>query len=415
MRPAHIGAAVVALLGVASACSKASFHAEAATSSSNSDGTSSGSGSSGTLATTSAGPTSAASTGGSSSSGTGGGGGVGAGACPPLPMQGQVVTVSGFDEASIVDAIASANAGDTVVFPAGTYAVATTIMLKGGVLYHGAVGAILHANGGSIARASGAAVAGISIDGLTFDGGNLIFSGDTTTFSANVNVVNSTIRNVASTANFGAMQGILVDHLTGSRFDCNTFTDNGVVGQISYALIAYSTNQSSFSHNLLTHTYQGFHFESSDTTGGNDLTVSYNQGDSLLGIGIEFQKNAKNAVIEHNTLGNWRSGNANGMALSIVPSGPNNSIRYNNVSGAGCSTCNIGIEANGTNSFFEDNTIDGFYTNIAISCATGTSFSGNVMNNAGKWGPFDKDGGYCGGEIIGPNTINGVVMTGYSL
>ncbi len=64
---------------------------------------------------------------------------------------------------------------------------------------------------------------------------------------------------------------------------------------------------------------------------------------------------------------------------------------------------------------FEDNTIDGFYTNIAISCATGTTFSGNVMNDAGMWGPFDKDGGYCGGEIIGTNTINGVMMTGYTL
>jgi len=330
-------------------------------------------------------------------------------------MQGKVVTVAGFDQPSIVAAIAAANAGDTVFFPAGTYSVTSTITLKGGVLYHGDAGAILHASGGTLATASGAAVAGISLDGLTFDGGNLILSGDTTNFSAGVNVINCTIQNVTDATDFGVMQGILVDHLTGSRFDCNTFTKNGVVNQESYALIVYTTNQTSFSHNLLTNTYQGFHFESSDTTGGNGLTVSYNQADSLLAIGIEFNKNASNAVVEHNTLGNWRSGNANGMALSIVPKGSNNSVRYNDVSGAGCSTCNIGIEANGTDSFFEDNTIDGFYNNIAISCATGTTFSGNVMNDAGMWGPFMKDGGYCGGEIIGTNTINGVMMTGYTL
>ncbi len=120
-------------------------------------------------------------------------------------------------------------------------------------------------------------------------------------------------------------------------------------------------------------------------------------------------------MVEHNTLGNWRPGNANGMALSIVPTGSNNSVRYNTASGAGCSTCNIGIEANGTNSLFEDNTIDGFYTNIAISCAPGSTFAGNVMNDAGMWGPFDRDGGYCTGAIIGTNTINGVMMTGYPL
>ena len=91
-----------------------------------------------------------------------------------------------------------------------------------------------------------------------------------------------------------------------------------------------------------------------------------------------------------------------------MPTGSNNSVRCTSPPARAARRATSEIEANGTNSLFEDNTIDGFYTNIAISCAPGSTFAGNVMNDAGMWGLFDRDGGYCTGAIIGTNTINGV-------
>ena len=332
-----------------------------------------------------------------------------------VPLQGNVVHVAACTQAAIVTAIAAANAGDTVYFPACTYEITTTFSLKASVLYFGESGAILHNGAGTtIFRASAPNVDGITLEGLTFDGGNVVFSGDTTNFSSNVTMVYCTVENVLLSTQFGQMQGVLIDHLDNSRFDYNTFTNNGG-GTEAYAMIVYTSNNSSFSHNTVVNTYQGFHFESADTTGGNGLTISYNTVSQLLAIGIELNKNNSNATIVGNHLDSWRSGDANGMALSIVPTGSNNTVENNYASGAGCATCNIGLEASGSNSFFEDNTIDGFYTNIAISCAPGSVFSGNILSNAGMWGTFDRDGGYCTGYTIGTNEINGVSTTGYNL
>ena len=341
---------------------------------------------------------------------------VGDGGVPEqVPLQGNVIHVAACTQDAIVAAITSANAGDTVYFPACTYEITTTISLKASVLYFGEAGAILHNSAGdTIFQASAPQVDGIALEGLTFDGGNIIFSGDTTNFSSNVTMVYCTVENVLLSTQFGQMQGVLIDHLDNSHFDYNTFTNNGG-GTNAYAMIVYTTNNSSFSHNTLTNTYQGLHFESSDTTGGNNLDISYNTVSQLLAIGIELNLNNSNATIVGNHLDDWRSGDANGMALSIVPMGSGNTVENNYASGAGCTTCNIGLEAAGTNSFFENNTIDGFYTNIAISCAVGSIFSGNILTNAGMWGTFDRDGGYCTGYTIGTNEINGVSTTGYNL
>ena len=157
------------------------------------------------------------------------------------------------------------------------------------------------------------------------------------------------------------------------------------------------------SHNTIYNSHQGLHFESADVTGGNFLTVSHNTISGIDGIGIEFNRNGSNLDIQYNYLSNWRSGDPNGMALSIVPTGSVNTIKNNYASAVGCTTCNIGLEANGSNSNFENNEIHGFFNSIAISCAPGSIFQNNSISQFGKYGPFMRDGGYCSGYAIGRN------------
>ena len=331
-----------------------------------------------------------------------------------LPLQGRVTLVSGFTSLAVQNAIDSASSGGTVYFPTGIYEITTTLNLKGLIQYHGEYGAILHSSSeNTIARAIGSQVTGISLDGLTFDGGNLVLKGDTTSFSNNVTMINCNVRNVNSTQ-FTLSHGVMLDHIANSKFDYNYFTNSGS-GPIAYALISYTSNHTSYSHNTIYNSHQGLHFESADVTGGNFLTVSHNTISGIDGIGIEFNRNGSNLDIQYNYLSNWRSGDPNGMALSIVPTGSVNTIKNNYASAVGCTTCNIGLEANGSNSYFENNEIHGFFNSIAISCAPGTIFQNNSISQFGKYGPFMRDGGYCSGYAIGRNIINGASVTGYRL
>jgi hypothetical protein len=187
-------------------------------------------------------------------------------------------------------------------------------------------------------------------------------------------MVNCTIRNVFASTNFGQMQGILLNQIGASRFDYNYFTGNGkdmTAYTEAYALIAHAVNATSFSHNTLYSTHQGFHFESSTMTGGNGLVVSYNRVWNLRAIGIEFNRYTSNATVEGNILSNWRSGDA-----------------------TGCSTCNIGLEAASSNSTFRGNQITGFLGSVVVACAPGSTFTGN---------------------IIGTNVVNGVTIPSWTL
>jgi hypothetical protein len=349
-----------------------------------------------------------------------------------LPLQGTILKVTAFTSAAIQSAINAANAGDTVDFPGGTYAVTSTLTLKPGVLYHGEPGAVLSsASGATIAKNGWNVVPShLSIDGLTFDGGNLSLSGSSTTnLATNVTVINCTFENIKLSTDFGSMQGMILTYITNSRFDYNYFTGNGSGTQAdAYAIIDYSTDNTSFSNNTLTNTDQGFHFEAgtrasggSDGTGLN-LTISNNVGTGLKEIGIEINAWISNSTISGNRFTNWQTGGSQGMAYSIVSWGSGNHVQNNYADAANCPTCNIGIEVGGTNSFIENNTIIGFETGICISSAPGTLIQGNALtghaagtSSGWAWGPMSKDGGWAPGYAIGSNALNGVVMVGYNV
>jgi hypothetical protein len=72
-------------------------------------------------------------------------------------------------------------------------------------------------------------------------------------------------------------------------------------------------------------------------------------------------------------------------------------------------TTGWGIEVCAPNGEVRDNVID-TPMGVAIACSPGLSIHDNVITNASE--PFIKDGGYCGGETVGVNSVNGVEMNG---
>jgi hypothetical protein len=95
------------------------------------------------------------------------------------PAHAATIVVSGFTDEAINAAIASANPGDAVSFPAGTYVVDEPLVLAAGVDLIGGAGQAVLQNPGTISMtsSSGSSVSDVTIDDLIFDNLNLRFTG----------------------------------------------------------------------------------------------------------------------------------------------------------------------------------------------------------------------------------------------
>jgi hypothetical protein len=353
-----------------------------------------------------------------------------------LPLQGNAITVSAFTTQAIQTAIASANSGDTVVFPAGTYAITTTITLKSGVLYHGDPGAILHSTTGNVIAATDATCANISIDGLTFDAGILKVDGSNSSqkYGTSIVVVNSTFQNISTIymSNWVTINAIFLSQISDSRFEYNTFKNITYSDQTNDAngIIGYNLANVSIAWSTFTNVFQGMHLEPKNANApsgqagvGSGLSVVHNKMTGVTRMGVEVQTIANGMVIDSNQLTDWTvtgapasCGYGNGMGLSIVPSSgtgtqiTNNVIHGNVANGSLCNT--NGIELNVVQGVVSGNDVQYWETGISVSCATGTNVLGNTFANIGKYGTFSKDGGYCTGLVIDTNDINGQDVDG---
>ncbi len=317
-----------------------------------------------------------------------------------LPDQGTVHTVSGTDASAVQSAISAAGSGDTVKFPAGTYSVGR-LAVKAGVLYKGASGAVLKGSGTIISCSS---CSNTSFDGLTFDGGNVVLGADGAT-STKVQFVNNTVKNVKNSG-FGTGQAVLANNLSDSVIGGNTFTDDGTEAAQN-SIVGYSLASTQIIDNTMTNVYQGMHIEPRSTSG---LTISGNTLSGLTRMGIEVMGNSAALKVTDNTVSSWAGNGGNRIALSIVTHGSGTVVSGNTLDGSAIAQ-EPGIEFMGTSSTVKDNTITGFGTSVSIACSTGTVFSGNTLSKVGKYGAFSKDGGYCGGETIGVNTVDGKSVT----
>ncbi len=318
------------------------------------------------------------------------------------PIPASTIEVKAPTEAAARTAVAAAKSGDVVVFPAGRYAV-HALMLTAGVRYVGRPGAVITSSNTNAFHCNDCS--GVTIEGFTFDGGNLNLGSDGIT-SKSVTVVNDVFTNVKSTE-FGVGQALLVNHVDGLTVRGNTFTDDGTV-EAQNAIIGYDLNSATISGNVLRNVYQGIHMEL-DQSSGNGIVVTDNWISGLSRMGVEIQGYSAGLTVTGNTVTGWtNTAQGNRIGLSIVTRGTGRSrVTGNIVVGVGI-TQEPAVEFMGSASTIEDNVLYGFGSGVSVSCAKQTTFAGNHISAFGKYGAFSRDGGYCGGETIGANIVNGV-------
>ena len=243
------------------------------------------------------------------------------------------------DTPAIVQAIANAQAGDTISFNAGNFTIAqnATITLKGQILYTSTLQnnqIVTFINGGagvSQLWAINGPATGITISNLAFSTlgavaytGAISIVGNTNGDTSNI-VITNCIFNSAP---------ILYSWLQNSQITYNTFEN---IGNGSAALGGWYANNVTFSNNLFENNFQDISlvFGAAGlplTNQGNNVIVSNNVGaGGTQRMAIEIQGNdppiageTRNLKVSGNYWTNWNNAlvaDGNSEAYSIVPNG----------------------------------------------------------------------------------------------
>jgi parallel beta-helix repeat protein len=332
----------------------------------------------------------------------------------PLPLQGNVYK---FDRSSIQEANNRAVAGDTLYFLADTYVITSPITLKSGVLYHAEAGVVLQNNTGQYAMI-GNNLDDTYIDGFTINGG----PGINIWGGSNVKIVNNTIQNSTVDNGFGTGNAMFVLDVT------NSLIDNNIMRNIAQqGIMMYNFSTTTISKNDISFVgWNGISGNFTDTVSHTGIVVSGNTLDNIGRMGIEMGqfdvttpggnvppviglRVTNNITKKMATRGAIQGGALVDIGLSIVvgQNGAGDSgteIAYNTTSISGW-----GIEAMAPRGSVHDNNVNND-TGIAIACSPGMQVYDNIMQTSTA---FLKDGGYCGGETIGPNRVNGTLHTGW--
>ncbi len=336
-----------------------------------------------------------------------------------IPLQGKVFTVGQPNETSIAAAINEAGAGDTVSFPAGVYRITRTIALKPDLLLHADPGVVIENNSGNYAM-SGANLNNSFIDGFTINGG----PGFNISGGSNVKIVNNTVQNSSVSNGFATGHGMFISGVSNSLIDHNII--HNVAGD---GIMAYNIFTTTISNNQIHDVaIDGIFVNFTDTMPHTGVVVDGNVLDNIGRIGIEMGqfdvttpggnvppviglKVTNNTTKRMATRGALQGGWLVDIGLSIVVgqngSGDDGSIIANNHT----SVSSWGIEAMLPRGAVYNNNVQN-ETGIIIACSPGMQVHDNSIEAST---PFLRDGGYCGGESVLTNRVNGIPTIGTGL
>lgn len=305
----------------------------------------------------------------------------------PVPPSGTQGTVFDAKVLGIAAAISSSKAGDTILFPAGTYALSNSVTLLGGRLYLGQGSAIISGKGPN-GHAFYINQADTKVVGLTFTGGGIFSdaSGPTNLVLDN-NIFDLNTSCSAQPCRKDAIQ--VTSRYRNARITNNLFRNF----KSGFAIMSYAGYDGlNLSNNELVNIALGFHVDG----GGTGLLVEQNYMVGIAGgPGMEFQSAAIGAIFQDNVFEHPVLVSNKGCSVqpnncySYAYSLPlNNSkdvmIRRNKViaperpDGVGC---RIGFETGGTNMIVEQNYIDGINSSVDDTDGATTSGSVIVRNN----------------------------------
>ena len=276
------------------------------------------------------------------------------------------------DTAAIQSALNSLAAGDTLVFPAGTYRITSRITVPSNRTLQGQSGATLKGSiGGQLLQGMWNNARSITIDGLTFDGGGILFNGSSSAYPADsIKITNNRFQNIIVGGDYNADGIHAWSGMTNSQISFNTFTNiydaSRVAGwsEVCGAIWLFDPSSTVITDNTFNKTCQAMHVTAKQN--GHDLSVLRNTmtGTARYNIEIQGPYSINNVLVNNNYIAQMQPG-INGQAgISVAVGGTGHQIFYNTLLGPN--------ENNSTNQ-----------SDAIESMGSGFVIQGNV---AGHWG-----------------------------
>ena len=263
------------------------------------------------------------------------------------------------DTKALQRAIISTNSG-ILNFPAGTYLVSATLNLLSNVTYSSSAGAkLLTASGTPILALPGASPSGITISGLTFDGGGVTAQGWA---ASNINITGNTFQNItAGSGNWTFRSAIFSSGgFRNSSIDHNSFKNvlpggstrpDGTVAsieQVNAGIQVFGLDSSSIDHNSFDLVGEGIRICFSQSYASNNVYIGHNVMTGIHRMGIEIQgaigcgasqpaingPDTNNIVIENNSITDFKDPFWDSFGISYAnpaPYGGNGGIIRNNL------------------------------------------------------------------------------------
>ena len=272
-------------------------------------------------------------------------------------------------------------------------------------------------------------VANITVDSLNINstyGDIVLFMASASyDFTTNVNVINNHFSNmVFGAGDYWAEYFLYLAFINDSNVINNTFT-NLTEGT---GVFISDCNNLLIQNNTMIDVYNGYSIHIDPTAGaGWYITVQNNTSRGLAYSGLGFQGVCYYAVIQFNDFRDWVFVGAWNIGMSMVCDCdyPEQAavIRYNKLySGQPLGNGQLGIEASGSWSRWEYNTLVNWTYPFSLSCVYESVFEYNYFIGYNNTRPFTADGygvnsyccTYCAdspGEIIGLNYLNGYAVT----
>jgi Pectate lyase superfamily protein len=304
------------------------------------------------------------------------------------------------DDTGAIQSAINKTTGGTLLFPSGTYKISSSLTLNPGVTYQGQGTAVLSGNGFTWLMQTDSGASNVTVTGLTFDNGGLLFQG----VASGVKVIGNTFQNLTTnntSGNWPLDTAIFAGGLRNSQISQNTFknllaggttrpdgTMNSIDSGNNQGIMLFGVDNTSIDHNTFDYVGEGMHICFKNNYPSTNVYIGHNTFTNMHRMGMEIQgamgcgasapamsgPDTTNMVIEYNSITAWNDPYWWSYGISLAnpaPSGGYNAIiRHNYIAGVKTSYWDqvgssghygYGIEAMSANLQVYGNTIEGYW------------------------------------------------------
>ncbi|WP_442956415.1 fibronectin type III domain-containing protein [Paenibacillus sp. YIM B09110] len=288
------------------------------------------------------------------------------------------------DSAAIQAAVDAASSGDTVLIPAGTFYLTSTVNGKSGVKITGAnrdTSIVKFNSSSALTFFSMYNLTGAEVSNMTLDANNSTVP-QSVVISDNGSgnkMLNLKVKDIGTSSGFGpfALYGVNTDNLTISG---NVVSNIGVNSDWGGGVrVGWGSDNALIENNVIHLTGRGGIFVNDNSPGaivrGNTITGT---GKKMEGLGIELHTNVDNSIIENNNVDHWISA----VRSAYV------AVRNNIVKATDGTVGNMGLEVMVDHGITSNNLVDGGQQ-VGMQQSPGTGYqlwNYNTVKNIVMWG-----------------------------